>query len=513
MARILVVEDDPGQLEMRKLILEQSGHEVVTAQNAPEALDRLAGCQLVLMDLQLPTPEDGMRLIRAASGAARIIVLSGCEPERMPEVDAFLAKPCSSRKLLETIARFCLLLVFFSVLHAATLKVSHERSEVVAELDLRAPGTDWSQPGKEAALATVFVDGRAQQQIMLYAGERQFAYTVFLGALAAGEHNVDVRGPLVELTGARFREDSSDVVANAPVLYARANTIGKYSDIPLIVYCERLSENGAPFLQYTVIFSNEDGGTSTRALMARWGRTNDVEYVYRAFPGRATIQAKDHKEVEFHGRRDGSHPLLMPITDNNMIGEADAPTPIRYQITPILVDLTGHSREEVIDDHPIAYEVMAKELQREAKLRPFGTVDGEKVSDPVNYLYFEMKLAKRESFVATLVHLKGDPRWYSSHLGHTDFAIRTWTRGSAESASGFVRTTVELPPGTRPDQIAEIGFECIVPEKAESDSACRVEAVTKCFFLDRTYKPGANVWTLPAPQEIAAGQVWTSALR
>jgi hypothetical protein len=111
------------------------------------------------------------------------------------------------------------------------------------------------------------------------------------------------------------------------------------------------------------------------------------------------------------------------------------------------------------------------------------------------------------------VHLKGDPRWYSSHLGHTDFAIRTWTRGSAESASGFVRTTVELPPGTTPDQIAEIGFECIVPEKASSDSACRVEAVTKCFFLDRNYKPGSNVWTLSVPQEFAAGQVWTSALR
>jgi hypothetical protein len=241
--------------------------------------------------------------------------------------------------------------------------------------------------------------------------------------------------------------------------------------------------------------------------MARWGRSTDVEYVYRAFPNRATIQTSGHKEVEFHGKRDGTHPLLMPITDNNMIGEADTPTPIRYQIAPVLVDLAGHSREEVMDRHPIAYQVMAQELQRESKLRPFGVVDGEKVSDPLNYLYFEMKLAKRESYVATLVHLKGDPRWYSSHLGHADFAIRTWTRGSAEAASGFVRTAVELPPGTRPDEIDEIGFECIVPEKAATDSACRVEAVTKCFFLDRDYRPGANVWTVSVPQEIPAGQI------
>lgn len=506
MARILVVEDDLGQLEVRRLVLEQSGHEVVTAQTAAEAVERLPGCQVVLMDLQLPRPEDGFRLIEAASGLARVIVLSGGEPDKMPPVDAFLAKPCSSRKLLETIARFCLLLISFSLLHAATVRVSGQKSEIVGEFDLRGTTNDWP-------LATVFVDKRPQQQIMLYAGDGKFTYSAFLGALEAGEHSVEVRGQGVEFIAARFREDHSDVVANAPVLYARANTVGRISDIPLIVYCERLSENGAAFLQYTVIFSNEDGGTSTRALMARWGRTTDVEYVYRAFPGGATIQAKDHKEVEFRGRRDGSHPLLMPITDNNMIGEADASIPIRYQITPILVDLSGHSREEVMDQHPISYRVMAQELERERKLRPFGTVDGEKVSDPLNYLYFEMKLARRESSVAALVRLKGDVKAYSSHLGHADFAIRTWTRNSAESESGFVRTTVELPPGTRPDQIAEIGFECIVPEKAESDSACRVEAVTKCFFLDRNYQPGSNVWTSSAPQEIAAGQIWTSGLK
>src|SRR5262249_49941320 len=149
---------------------------------------------------------------------------------------------------------------------------------------------------------------------------------------------------------------------------------------------------------------------------------------------------------------------------------------------------------------------------REGKLRLFGTVDGEKVSDPLNYLYFEMKIARTESAVAALVRLKGDPHWYSSHLGHADYAIRTWRRNAAESPSGFVRTTVELPPGTKPERISEIAFECLVPEKA-ADSRCRVEAVTKCFFLDRNYTPGPNVWTLGAPQEIPAGAIWTSELK
>ena len=89
-------------------------------------------------------------------------------------------------------------------------------------------------------------------------------------------------------------------LAHGPILYARVNTIGRVTDITLLSYCERLVENGRAVLQYTVIFSNEDGGTSTRALMSRWGRTTDVEYIYRAWLDargnveRATIQARDH---------------------------------------------------------------------------------------------------------------------------------------------------------------------------------------------------------------------------
>jgi CheY-like chemotaxis protein len=517
MARILVVEDDPDQLEMRKMILEHAGYAVVTAQNAAEAIHHLPGCELVVMDLRLPAPEDGQRLIQAASGSAKIIVLSGDAETTLP-VDEFLTKPCSSRKLLETIAKFCLLLISLcAALHAGVFTVS-KTSEVVAELDMRAPGTDWAEEGHEARLATLVLDGEPQQQVMLYSGADQFTYTVFLGKIAAGEHRLDYSGQGVELIAARFREETSDAVANAPVFYTRANTLGKFTDIPLVVYCERLSESGSSFLQYTLIFSNEDGGTSTRALMARWGRTTDVEYVYRAFLSpdgsvrKATIQVEGHKEKEFAGRRDGSHPLLMPVTDNNMIGEVDKPNAIRYQIAPVLVDLTGHSREEVMDQHPITYKLMAKELKREGKLRPFATVDGEKVSDPRNYLYFEMQLGRSESSIAMLVRLKGNPRWYSSHLGHADFAIRTWKRNSAESPNGFVRTTVELPPGTKPEQIAEVGFECLVPEKA-SDSPCRVEAVTKCFFLDREYTPDTNIWTLDAAREIPPGAIWTSSLK
>jgi len=106
MARILVVEDDPGQIEIRQQILENAGYEVVAAQNAGEALERLPGCQLVVTDLRIPSPEDGRRLIQAIAGNARIIVLSGAHPDETLPVDEFLSKPCPSKRLLEAIAKW-----------------------------------------------------------------------------------------------------------------------------------------------------------------------------------------------------------------------------------------------------------------------------------------------------------------------------------------------------------------------------------------------------------------------
>jgi CheY-like chemotaxis protein len=106
MSRILVVEDDAIQLEMRKQILENAGHEVVTAQNAAEALERWRECPVVVTDLRIPEPEDGLRLIQTIAGAARIIVLSGGELDPALPVDEFLTKPCPSKRLLASIERW-----------------------------------------------------------------------------------------------------------------------------------------------------------------------------------------------------------------------------------------------------------------------------------------------------------------------------------------------------------------------------------------------------------------------
>lgn len=391
--------------------------------------------------------------------------------------------------------------------------------EAVADLVMASPGSDWGRGGREAAVVDVRAGGGPAFQVMLFAGPDRRTYPVFLGRLEPGRHELSIEqnqqhsapGTSVTVFAVSVRSGLDDpVAAHAPVLYARRNTIGKFSDIPLVVYAEKLNEGGANILQYTVVFSNEDGGTSTRALMARWGRTTDIEYVYRVDlrTGRAIIQTRDHKDVEFAGKREGNHPLLIPVTDNNMVAD-EVPSAVRYQIAPFLVDLSRNSREKVMDDDPILYRVASEELVREGKLRPFGVVEGNKISDPRNYLYVEAQVAVKNAGVVTLVRRRDDPVWRSSALGRPDYSV---------DRSGWIRTTVELPPGTRPEDIVEIGFTCLVvvdstTKRYPDSGSCTVRAVNKAFLLDRNYRPGVSIWSHTEPVEIPAGNTQTFPVR
>jgi hypothetical protein len=154
-----------------------------------------------------------------------------------------------------------------------------------------------------------------------------------------------------------------------------------------------------------------------------------------------------------------------------------------------------------MDKAPVTYLVAAKELQREGKLRPFGDQAGERISDPRNYAYVEYKAAHTNSALTVSMHLK-DGRAFSSDLGRLDYAI---------SRDGWVRTTVEMPPGTTRENIAAIELRCVVapPAKGESfahSGRCRVERVGKAFFLNQQYSPGTPFWTLEKALTISSGQ-------
>lgn len=283
---------------------------------------------------------------------------------------------------------------------------------------------------------------------------------------------------------------------HAPFIERRANAVGTQSDIPLFMYVERLRDDrGAEYLQYSVIFSNEDGGTETRALMARWGRTTDIEWVYRVWVDasgrrvRAMVQGKDHKDTEFTGPFEADRPVLAVITDNNMVGVGGTGRE-RAALKPVLVDLTGASREQIMDEHPEFYRISAEELEHEGRTGEIG--------DSRDYLYLELEIASQDARIATWCRLKDGTKWYSSHRGREAWAIER---------SGFVRTTIKLPKRTQSADISHIGFECL------GAGTCEVKQVTKMFLLDQAYRPGASIWHKRLDRQWSAGEMITWSLR
>ena len=117
MAVILVVEDNPSNMEFATFVLESAGHTVLTATSA-EAGISLARDQhpdLILMDIQLPGMDGLQATIQLKQHEATckipIIALTALamkgDEERILAVgcDGYIAKPLRYRAFLETIAR------------------------------------------------------------------------------------------------------------------------------------------------------------------------------------------------------------------------------------------------------------------------------------------------------------------------------------------------------------------------------------------------------------------------
>jgi hypothetical protein len=248
---------------------------------------------------------------------------------------------------------------------------------------------------------------------------------------------------------------------------------------------EDLRQGNSGLVRYSVIFSNEDGGTSTPALLARWGRTTDIEFVYEIEwrDGRVAqerIQSPDHRVVPFNGAREGHHPYLLVATLNNMVIDRGlSVAPVRP--VPMVVDLSGATRESVMDREPWSYRVMARELAAEGRI-------GADVKDPREYLFVEAKLDLTNAAVAAVVE---------SAVGRSDSAAgnETW----AVDRNGWVRIAVLAPSSA-----TSLRWRCIARRKSASDPvACAIEA-TRAFRLDQSYGPGPNLIERTALQVQAA---------
>lgn len=388
-------------------------------------------------------------------------------------------------------------------LAAKTFELTNDM-DVGLEIQARSPGASWAREGEEAAALLVTVDGAYNQDLLLWAGDEWFEYRVMLGHLTKGKHTVSVAVNLPRSAGGAQRaevkqlrplpvstllsgtaDDDRIALAHSPVLYARANTIDHFTDIPLVMYYEILRSGKTDLtVRYSVIFTNEDGGTQTLALMARWGRATDIEWVYefRVRDGKIieeTFQGVSHETKTFTGSRTGGqHPLLAVASDNNNFSDL-ACSAVRFAPLPIRADLQSATRESVMDKYPQTYRVMTEELQREHRISP--TPSGINViADPRDYLYIEASSAQLGAALGFDVKVAGQTEIFSSDLGDNRLRI---------DRSGNFRTAVRLPHGISPAAVEAITARCDATSQPAGERGCNHLKLLRVLMLDQNFVP------------------------
>lgn len=423
------------------------------------------------------------------------------------------------------------LLLIFVAGAGASQPVAHlswtaaEPGEATLSFRAAAPGTNWGTPGHEAAVLDLRLDGKLRQNIVLFSGATPFVYHVALGQVTAGSHRVELSvnpqqsapaAPTVTIAAmhtATVTAGDSRYLAleHAPLLYARPDTIGKFSDLPLLMWDETSKQDGHTTIQYSVIFTDEDGGTEINARAARWGRDSDIEWIYRVVLDEhdhvlaETFQGPSHHTQPFHGKHEDWHPVLIDATDNNNVDDHGS-TPILLGMLTIPYDLSHESREEIMDEHPWTYRIMDEEVVRQGKTASGDALIPGKGADPHRYLYIDAIGHPQDAAVSFDVKFRGNPVWATSDFGIGYYRI---------DRDGYFRTTVRLPEGEDAGKIEQLAARCdldFAPGKPAdarriTQATCGETRVNKIFVLDRQDRLRLVLPQHPAAVNLKLGEV------
>lgn len=392
----------------------------------------------------------------------------------------------------------------------------HVGADGEARLDLQAsgPGTDWGKKGAESAVMSVYVDGKYKQDVVLYGGDQKTPYGLALGKLGEGDHTVTLRYAHEKSTagaqGVSIASATASVptyatkeaqwaAEHAPILLGRHGGLdNNHTDTPMGMY-HNVTKNadGTTTIAYGYAFSNEDGGTATQPTVeqARWGRLTDLETVYKVTlnpDGRVlqrTYEGAGHNWHDFKGQMDGEHPVIRTATDNNNVTDKGDGL-LRFQF-PTDFEVKDQPTEDLMRQNPDWFRTQSEEAAREGKvaqdgggsthvgngalntvMSKLGIGHTEQVADPREYLYVQLKAQGAEADpVAVKVKLK-DGRTFTSDQGNKDVAI---------ARDAWAQTTVQLPRGVRPDDVAEVSFD--------SAGQSHVNQVGHVYMLDHNYEP------------------------
>jgi hypothetical protein len=299
--------------------------------------------------------------------------------------------------------------------------------------------------------------------------ERTSAIDVNLGTLPAGVHQVVLRAALDvvavhprvgEVRATTITGDAALADRLAPMIELRdtdrtpGSSVAR-SDVPLVlVPAVTRHPDGRRTIEYRVVFSNEDGGTATPSLFAKYGRGVDAEPIYRVeldAKGRvveARYQAALHQWVRFDGERLGERAVLRVSTANNMVSARTTALrrSERWRDAPMaMVDDSSSSDFDVMRANPWTWRVMSKELLREGRAAAEGAIRGERqVADPRRYVY----LGPLDDAARAAIQLKGG----------LEVVLADGRRVLAKIASGFAagkfhQSALELPSDALADAV------------------------------------------------------------
>lgn len=386
--------------------------------------------------------------------------------------------------------------------------------EAMISFTASAPGVSWVREGAESAVVSIAVDGRHVTDLVVPSSD-PVPRSLGLGRVGKGRHKVTLRFAKGSAPAARrvtlrrpaVRMPEADALAlrHAPVVVGRTGwPLGDpyqnaTTDTPLVAWHETrpAATPGHKIIEYSVVWSNEDGGTDTPALMARWGRTTDIEWIYRVevdasgrrVDGTAVYQAPMHLTLKFTGRYEGDHPVLQTCTQNNNMCDVISPDPpLRFLLDASGTRPDGRAREVVMDREPWTYRIAAQEMLREGKIENPSDPATREVGDQRTYLFVEFAKTTGTATgsgsvpgVALGVRLKSDP----SRLYRSDHDEPTWSI----DRDGAVATTVELPEGTKVSDIASIEALRRPTGNGDNGAPATVTSINRGFFLDDSFLP------------------------
>jgi hypothetical protein len=370
-----------------------------------------------------------------------------------------------------------------------------EPGEAWVALTLSAPAASWLRA--ETAVVTLAVDGRDRQEIILAAGDEPVEYARFLGRRSRGAHVIQLEthsglsSPVIRevaVTGLRTGcvgddDPSTQLWRYAPVIHYRAldgPLDSLTTDTPLLLFYRRWVHDGLMSLEYHVVFSHEDAGTDLTGLLARWGHTVDIEWVFRVTLDGAggviseEFQGPHHVTHRYRGGRAfGGHPILQVATHNGTV-EDRVICPYRTALAPACAQPADEPREGVLQQFPWVYRVSAMEVLRQVPLEVPPVPDAPAPGDLRAYLFLQWKRV-RGPVVPLEACVRVGGRWYTSAWGREDLVFDD---PDAES------TAVKMPPTTTEAQVSAISLRAKMP----IGETVQV-ALVRAFFLGEEYRP------------------------